>query len=101
MFLMALLKLELDLSRPQRLTTCPWSNRPQLELAINLITVLARAGEVTDRTEMPFATMHESAVGVRRAKAALSSGCKPHPATAPAGSNRSSHGGNEVAEAFD
>ena len=42
-----------------------------------------------------------SAWGVRRAKAALSSGCKPHPATAPAGSNRSSHGGNEVAEAFD
>jgi hypothetical protein len=42
-----------------------------------------------------------SAVGVRRAKAALSSGCKSHPATAPAGSNRSSHGGNEVAEAFD
>src|SRR5229473_1518736 len=42
-----------------------------------------------------------SVMGVRRAKAALSSGCKPHPATAPAGSNRSSHGGNEVAEAFD
>jgi hypothetical protein len=42
-----------------------------------------------------------SALGVRRAKAALSSGCKPHPAAAPAGSNRSSHGGNEVAEAFD
>src|SRR5665811_712043 len=42
-----------------------------------------------------------SACGVRREKAALSSGCKPHPATAPAGSNRSSHGGNEVAEAFD
>jgi hypothetical protein len=42
-----------------------------------------------------------SVVGVRRAKAALSSGCKPNPATAPAGSNRSSHGGNEVAEAFD
>src|SRR5450756_2642159 len=38
-----------------------------------------------------------SANGVRREKAALSSGCKPHPATAPAGSNRSSHGGNEVA----
>jgi hypothetical protein len=37
--------------------------------------------------------------GVRRDKAALSSGCKPHPATAPAG-NRSSHGGNEVAEAL-
>ena len=42
-----------------------------------------------------------SAFGVRREKAAFSSGCKPHPATAPAGSNRSSHGGNEVAEAFD
>jgi hypothetical protein len=35
----------------------------------------------------------------RRDKAALSSGCKPHPATAPAGSNRSSHGGDEMAEA--
>jgi hypothetical protein len=42
-----------------------------------------------------------SVPGVRRDKAALSSGCEPHPATAPAGSNRSSHGGNEVAEAFD
>ena len=42
-----------------------------------------------------------SVVGVRRAEAALSSGCKPHPATVPAGSNRSSHGGNEMAEAFD
>jgi len=41
-----------------------------------------------------------SVAGVRREKAALSSGCKPHPATAPAGSNRSSHGGNEMAEAF-
>src|ERR1700676_356477 len=28
-----------------------------------------------------------SGIGVRREKAALSSGCKPHPATAPAGSN--------------
>jgi hypothetical protein len=42
-----------------------------------------------------------SVPGVRRDKAALSSGCEPRPATAPAGSNRSSHGGNEVAEAFD
>jgi hypothetical protein len=39
-------------------------------------------------------------VGVRREKVALSSGCKSHPATAPAGSNRSSYGGNEMAEAF-
>ena len=38
--------------------------------------------------------------GVRRDKAALSSGCESRPANAPAGSNRSSHGGNEVAEAF-
>jgi hypothetical protein len=41
-----------------------------------------------------------SALRVRREKAALSSGCKAHPATAPAGSNRSSHGGNKMAEAF-
>jgi hypothetical protein len=40
------------------------------------------------------------ALGVRREKAALSSGCKPHPATAPAGSNRSNYGGNEMVEAF-
>jgi hypothetical protein len=40
-----------------------------------------------------------SVLFVRRGKAALSSGCKAHPATAPAGSNRSSHGGDEMAEA--
>src|SRR5271166_656469 len=39
-------------------------------------------------------------LNVFRDKAALSSGCKSRPATAPAGSNRSSHGGNEMAEAF-
>ena len=42
-----------------------------------------------------------TAFGVRRDKAALSSGCKAHPTIAPAGSNRSSHGGNEMAEAFE
>ena len=47
-----------------------------------------------------YKALTESALGVRRAKAALSSGCKPHPATAPAGSNRSSYGGDEIAEAF-
>ena len=31
-----------------------------------------------------------SELGVRRDKAALSSGCKPHPATAPAGSTEQS-----------
>ncbi len=41
-----------------------------------------------------------TASGVRRVKAALTSGCKPHPATAPAGSDRSSHGGDEMVEAF-
>ena len=41
-----------------------------------------------------------SAIGVRRAKAAFLSGCEIPPGNvAPAGSNRSSHGGNEVAEA--
>src|SRR5215470_19097826 len=30
----------------------------------------------------------------------FSGGCKPHPATAPAGSDRSRHGGDEVSEAF-
>ena len=40
--------------------------------------------------------------GVRRAKAAFSSGWKSHLAmVAPAGSNRSSYGGNEIAEASD
>jgi hypothetical protein len=41
-----------------------------------------------------------SGVPVRRGKAAFSSGCKSHPATAPAGSNRSSYGGDEIAEAL-
>ena len=52
----------------------------------------------------PHVNIHGSqmtALDVRRAKAALSSGCKPHPANAPAGSNRSSHGGNEMAEVFE
>jgi hypothetical protein len=39
-----------------------------------------------------------TAHGVRRAKAALSSGCKPARRML---SNQSSYGGNEVAEAFD
>jgi len=39
--------------------------------------------------------------GVRRAKAALSSGCKSHPATAPAEAIGAVMEGNEVAEAFD
>ncbi|HWJ17633.1 MAG TPA: hypothetical protein VNR65_02790, partial [Geobacterales bacterium] len=56
---------------------------------------------VSARRTQSLSSCPMSGMGVRREKAALSSGCKPHPATAPAGSNRSSHGGNEVAEAFD
>src|SRR6516164_7366130 len=41
-----------------------------------------------------------SELGVRRDKAVLSSGCKSHPANAPAGSSRSGYGGDEIAEAF-
>jgi hypothetical protein len=51
-------------------------------------------------TSKIFIKLKMSACGVRRDKAALSSGCKSHPANAPAGSNRSSYGGDEVAEAF-
>ena len=57
----------------------------------------------TQRSGCPKRVDHSGAVleNVRHGKAAFFSGCKPHPATiAPAGSNRSSHGGNEVAEAF-
>ena len=57
----------------------------------------AKGGATIPKSDCPKL----SDFGVRRDKAAFSSGCKPHPATAPAGSNRSSHGGNEVAEAFD
>ena len=41
-----------------------------------------------------------SALGVLRGKAALAIGCKPHPASAPAGSNWSSHGGDKITEVF-
>ena len=56
-----------------------------------------------DYNSEQFDTAHPRAmtgICVRREKAALSSGCKSHPANAPAGSNRSSHGGDEMAEAF-
>ena len=57
-------------------------------------------GRIAKSANVRFARAPEAVTGVRRDKAALSSGCKSHPATAPAGSNRSSHGGNEMAEAF-
>jgi hypothetical protein len=50
----------------------------------------------------PFPFDPTTPFSVRRAKARSFSGCKSHPATvAPAGSNRSSRGGDEAAEAFD
>ena len=77
----------------------------KLELVINTRIAQALKRDVRQRygsiENIARSPLRMSAQGVRRAKAALSSGCKPHPATAPAGSNRSSHGGNEVAEAFD
>ena len=62
---------------------------------------LVDPSDISKHTALPLGSGPMSDLGVRRDKAALSSGCEPHPATAPAGSNRSSHGGNEVAEAFD
>ena len=60
------------------------------------IAVLVEPGDARNRGEGEGARQFSDNLD----KAALSSGCKSHPATAPAGSNRSSHGGNEVAEAF-
>jgi hypothetical protein len=64
--------------------------------SLNLTSEMRKGAQ--DGVEVAIKRMSDS--GVRRDKAALSSGCKSHPATAPAGSNRSSYGGNEVAEAF-
>jgi hypothetical protein len=66
----------------------------------------ACGGRAASSTPCPRPVPHSrrrqamTAIWVRREKAALSSGCKSHPANAPAGSNRSSHGGDEMAEAF-
>lgn len=42
-----------------------------------------------------------TALGVRRAKAALSSGCKCTRQPLQPGINRSRHGGDDMSEAFD
>jgi hypothetical protein len=48
------------------------------------------------------AYLAKTGVSVCRVKVSVFSGCNSHPATfAPAGSNRSGDGGNEIAEAFD
>jgi hypothetical protein len=61
----------------------------------------AQTVELSSGLEIVLSEIAVVEFGVSRDKAAFSSGWKSHPATAPAGSNRSSHGGNEVAEAFD
>jgi hypothetical protein len=59
-----------------------------------------RACRIERRASTCLKAVRMSALGVRRGKAAFFSGCKSHPAIAPARSNRSSRGGAEMAEAF-
>ena len=70
------------------------------EMAARELVIVVHLYPVGDAALTSPSRSLESVSGVRREKAALSSGCKSHPATAPAASNRSSYGGNEVAEAF-
>ena len=78
--------------------SCAAGNGPlRADSAPSLATLV---GPLSAQLRRPRLRSAMSAQRVRREKAALSSGCEPHPATAPAGSNRSSHGGNKMAEAF-
>jgi len=76
---------------PAAVTSVPAHNSPE---------AVSPDSASSSQTKPSRSVRRMSALGVRRGKAALSSGCKAHPATAPAGSNRSSHGGDEMAEAF-
>src|ERR1700732_1579468 len=80
------------------------TSRPEEQLLIETIRSNTHPKDLiwacAEQAIRPTSATAMSVLGVRRDKAALSSGCKPHPANAPAGSNRSSYGGNEVAEAF-
>jgi hypothetical protein len=76
---------------PTRQSKCCSSVFTEMRLSLEPEAISCEIRAMSDM-ERPF---------LRRDKAALSGGCKLHPATAPAGSNRSSHGGNEVAESFD
>jgi hypothetical protein len=81
--------------RPQRIGSLHCSAAP-LFISCALTARMEDGSHARGRSGPALMT----ACGVRREKAALSSGCKSHPATAPVGSNRSSYGGNAVAEAF-
>ena len=85
----------------------PWSvDDPDTKLGQDCYIVRDATGHALayvyfeDESGRRSAAHRMSAILVRRGKAALSSGCKSHPAIAPAGSNRSSRGGDEMAEAF-
>src|ERR1700730_4643460 len=79
-------------SGPGELVTCPFVRGiPWIFFLISAPLGPRACGP--HETQCPFSTC---AVTRRR----FSSGCKPHPATAPAGSDRSRHGGDEVSEAF-
>ena len=68
------------------------------------MAIVRTSAERLDDMNVSFLVRHLarclSVLDVRREKAALSSGYKPHPATVPAGSNRSRHGGDEMSEAL-
>ena len=66
---------------------------PEARARTPVVPEAATVRTLSDQIRHPRPRSAMSDSRVRRAKAALSSGCKPHPATAPAGSNRSSHGG--------
>ena len=70
-----------------------------------LLALIHKIGVTGGRVETRIADSENDATyllarvcAVKRRR--FSSGCKPHPATAPAGSNRSRHGGDEMSEAF-
>lgn len=56
---------------------------------------------VLRKRDLDYISLSSPHFSVRRETAPISSGCETHPAAvAPAGSNRSNNGGNEVVEAF-
>jgi hypothetical protein len=70
--------------------------RASLAIAVTCAIVLTMVCGAAVLTTMGHDLLPTCAVKRRR----FSSGCEPRPATAPAGSDRSWHGGNEVSEAF-